>query len=625
MDRQEYLKEFELVYDEDGKIKSLIHPTDKYKMNWIEGAAAWGTVKCPGELSVNIRREFTPRDTLKEIYEFVNQTETDVFIKTGDISIYTTFNDNYQEASVCMTNRCHAHIWCGGEVSYVMALRMGGAAPHLGMVLTEGSLETYSIERNPEKMSNDRGDFLLHPSPFSLAPGEKYTLEWELFWHGGKEDFYRKLLGYKNYLHVSAEKYVIFLGESVHIRVSDGFGGEKRITDIPETTGEREYPIKMNGIHTKCRIMVLPGIDELAGARCRFISGKQQFHKPGSVLDGAYLIYDNEEKCCYYSPRNDYNGGRERVGMGVLIAKYLQSHFDAAIKASLDKYVAFVKRELFDEETGQVFNDVKRNNSYYRLYNHPWMAAFFIELYRLEKKKEHLKNAVKIMLDFYKNGGAHFYAIEVPIHELYSEVMQLGWKEEGEELLGHFRDHAAFIRKCSTNYPSHEVDYEQSIVAPATNIMLQMYIITGEENYLKEAEKHLEILELFNGLQPDHHLYETAIRHWDGYWFGKAVMYGDTFPHYWSALTGNAYLDYAKIKQKPEYYSRAEASIKGTLSMFREDGSASCACLYPWKVNGQKGKFYDVWANDQDWALYYALRSGLCREKEGTQEQEISL
>lgn len=24
--------------------------------------------------------------------------------------------------------------------------------------------------------------------------------------------------------------------------------------------------------------------------------------------------------------------------------------------------------------------------------------------------------------------------------------------------------------------------------------------------------------------------------------------------------------------------------------------------------NGQRGQFYDVWANDQDWALYYALR-----------------
>ena len=31
----------------------------------------------------------------------------------------------------------------------------------------------------------------------------------------------------------------------------------------------------------------------------------------------------------------------------------------------------------------------------------------------------------------------------------------------------------------------------------------------------------IKVLELFNGMQPDYHLYEAAIRHWDGYWFGK--------------------------------------------------------------------------------------------------------
>jgi hypothetical protein len=611
MKEHEGLNMFEIVENENGSIKALMHVNDPYKMNWVDGDTCWGTIKCPKELSVAVNRNFTSKGTLKETYEFVNHTNVDVFIKTGDISIYTTFNDNYQEACVCMTNRCHTHIWCGGEVSYVLALRMGGIAPHLGMILTKGSLETYSVERNIEKMSNDRGDFLMHPSSFSLMPGEKYTLEWELFWHQGKEDFYKKLLEYKNYIHVTAEKYILFLGETVNIKVTDGIGHEKQITETPKVTAEHEYKFELNGIHTKCRIMVLPPLEQLAKRRCHFISEKQQYHKVGSHLDGAYLIYDNEEKHCYYSPRNDYNGGRERVGMGVLIAKYLQSYFDKSLKESLDQYVTYVKRELFDEQTGQVFNDINRNNSHYRLYNHPWVAVLFIELYRLEKNAEHLKNAVNIMLDFYKNGGTHFYAIEVPIYDIYTEVVQLGWKVKAEQLLRYFKEHATFICERGTNYPSHEVSYEQSIVAPATNIMLQLYRITDEDNYLEEAQKHLKILELFNGVQPDYHLYETAIRHWDGYWFGKSKLYGDTFPHYWSALTGNAYLCYATIKRDQHYQNRAEASIRSTLSLFKEDGSASCACLYPWQVNGQKGNFYDVWANDQDWALYYALRAKL--------------
>ena len=601
--------EFEILFNRNNTIDSLVHPKDKYRMNWVEGDKPWGTVRCPEELSLSISREYTSQGRLKETYEFVNQTDVDVFVKTGDIAIYATFNDNYQEAAVCMTNRCHAHIWCGGQVSYIMALRMGGTTPHLGLILTKGSLETYSIERDIEKISNDRGDFLLHPSPFSIMPGEKYTLEWELFWHDGKDDFYRKLLSYQNYIRVSADRYILFQGETVNIRVTDGFGNEKTISEQAKITGELEYNIEMNGILTKCKILALPKLEELAGARCSFIAEKQQFHKPGSILDGAYLIYDNEEQQCYYSPKNDYNGGRERVGMGVLMAKYLQTHYDEKLKSSLDKYLSYIKRELFDENTGVVYNDIRRDNNYYRLYNHPWMAVFFIELYRLDKDEAHLKNAVKVMLDFYKNGGAHFYAIEVPVYDIYTELMQQGWQEEGQELLKCFRDHAAFISKCGTNYPAHEVSYEQSIVAPATNLLLQLFRITGEEEYFKEAEKHLEILELFNGLQPDYHLYETAIRHWDGYWFGKSKLYGDTFPHYWSSITGNAYLDYARITKKEDYYKKAEASLRGTLSLFKEDGSASCAYLYPWTVNGRKGRFYDLWANDQDWALYFALKS----------------
>ncbi|WP_046173553.1 hypothetical protein [Domibacillus indicus] len=132
-----------------------------------------------------------------------------------------------------------------------------------------------------------------------------------------------------------------------------------------------------------------------------------------------------------------------------------------------------------------------------------------------------------------------------------------------------------------------------------------MYKLTDDSKYLDEAKKHIKILELFNGLQPDYHLYETAIRHWDGYWFGKHRLYGDTFPHYWSSLTGRVYQNAAEITKDTEYYKKAEASYRGVLNLFNEDGSASCAKLTPHTVNGIKAGFYDPWANDQDWGLYY--------------------
>ena len=177
-----------------------------------------------------------------------------------------------------------------------------------------------------------------------------------------------------------------------------------------------------------------------------------------------------------------------------------------------------------------------------------------------------------------------------------------------QELLAHFRKHAAFLMERGTDYPAHEVNYEQSIVSPAANLLFELYEATGEEGYLTAAQQQLAVLELFNGRQPDYHLFEVAIRHWDGYWFGKNRMYGDTFPHYWSYLTGKAYAHYAAASGEKEYREKAEASFRGVLSLFSPGGSASCAMVYPVTVNGQKGCGYDPWANDQDWGLYAMLR-----------------
>lgn len=129
---------------------------------------------------------------MSERYTFTNNSKRDVFTSLTDIGIYTPFNDDYVDAQTCLRYRCHTHICCGDDVSYIMAYRMGGEPPHLGLILTTGALSGYSVERNKERMSNDRGDFILHPAPFSLAPGESYSLEWVLFPFKEQNDFYKK-------------------------------------------------------------------------------------------------------------------------------------------------------------------------------------------------------------------------------------------------------------------------------------------------------------------------------------------------------------------------------------------------------------------------------------------------
>ncbi len=608
-------------------MKEMIYSQDKYRMNWIEGTVEWGTVKCRLPLNVEVKRHYEG-NIIKEQYIFTNNTDKDIFTKLTDIGIYTPFNDDYTTAAECMTNKCHAHIWCGNETAYVMALRMGGEAPHAGLVLNSGAIGGYSVERDMERMSNDRGDFILHPSPFSLAPNESYMISWTLFPHNGKEDFYKQTSVYcDKFLDIRAEKYVLFKGENINVEIKSDFLFKEKDVHIllgdkkadftvkdnsvffkvnAEVQGEMKYQICVGGVHTYLRLLVLPSLGNLIKSRCHFIAEKQQYNNKNSRLNGAYLIYDNEENSLFYSAQYDYNGGRERVGMGLLLALYLQNEKDADAEQSLLKYADYVKRELVDENTGEVYNDYMYDGSYKRLYNASWFALFYIELYKLYKKRDYITVAYKILMNYYENGGAEFYPIELPAVEII-RCMETEHMET-ETIMKQFIKHADFISETGTNYPSSEVNYEQSIAAPAADILFKVYNLTKDKKYLNAAEKQLEVLELFNGLQPDCHLYETAIRHWDGYWFGKRKMYGDTFPHYWSSLTGNVYFEYAKITGNDMYIKKAEASYRSTLSLFMSDGSASCAYVYPVSVNGEKAGFYDPYANDQDWGLYFMMR-----------------
>lgn len=649
-----------------GGVTQLLLQGDPHGMNWAQGEAQWGTPApipsavhvssdnskstCDGYsvrqvslsngclcavyqsnlVTVTALRDFSPNGNFRERYTILNHTAAPVFLPRGSFGIYTTFNDNYQDIQTCLTQRCHTHLWCGGQVSYVCALRMSGQSPHLGLMLTQGSLEGYSVVRQEEKSSNDRGDFILCPGLLVLAPGESTQLEWELFPHEGREDFYRILMQNPRMIRIQAEHYTLFPGEPLRLRVQcaspvrqaqvRALGRDIPFTilkdtllvdaALPQLRGEVPIHITVNGISTWLRVNFCPEYPHLLDTRTRYIGENQQFHGKGSSLDGAYLIYDTRERHQYYNAQfADHNAGRERLAMGAVMARRLQHRPDDALYASLMEYAAFVERELFDPLTGVVYNDARRDNSWHRNYNYPWVAAFFIELYHLTGEKSYLCKMALCMKGYYRHGGADFYAICMPMVDSIQALRQEGMEKLAGELLSLYREHGGHILKNSIFFPAHEVAYEQSIVTPALAILLQLYELTGEEAYWQEIQRQMPLLEAFAFTQPDCHLHEIAIRHWDGYWFGKRMQYGDTFPHYWSVLSADVFARYARLQKGADctdYDRRAQEILRGNLCLFFEDGGASCAYLYPIQVNGRQGEYYDEWANDQDWALYYA-------------------
>ncbi|MDR2022361.1 MAG: hypothetical protein LBQ71_03740 [Hungatella sp.] len=86
---------------------------------------------------------------------------------------------------------------------------MGGGAINLGLVLAEGSLKGYSVERDIKNSSNERGDFILHPDNIHLKPGQSYTISWELFWFEDKADFEEKISDYKDFITISSDHFVV--------------------------------------------------------------------------------------------------------------------------------------------------------------------------------------------------------------------------------------------------------------------------------------------------------------------------------------------------------------------------------------------------------------------------------
>lgn len=653
-------KFFEIKFNSDnGSVSSITNLNDQYQMNWCIQDGGWGLIqynntfeiepiyKKEGSISniplieftetednctaiyeneslrVKSKRFFTENGCYNERYTIKNIRETDFFLEHGTLGITLPFNDIYTYADDCMVNRCNTHIWCGGNTTYVNTLKMGESDINLGLILTEGSIKSYSV-KNPK--TNHRGIFILNPDHVELLTGEEFVIEWQLFWHKGNDDFYAKAYNYPTFVGIEAPQFTVFENEQIEFAIKtkstqeitiycDGnqvnfaktnYGGKVSFT--PKKSGEHRFDISIGNHKTYTEFFVAEELETLLEKRINFIADNQQYCREDSPLNGAFLIYDNKEKELIFDSRfRDHNACRERTGMALLITKYLQTHNDSKLRETLDKYIAFVLREVFDSETGEIFDGVRKNIKYKRLYNAPWITMLFTEMYLLTKNTEYLYYVIKILEHYYSVGGDKFYPNGLSMKKTINAFYDAGLIEEAEKVKQMYIKHTDNIVANSLSYPKHEVNFEQTIVSPAATFISEIAYVTESEHYRTEALKHIKILERFNGHQPSFHLNELPIRFWDDRWFGKARLFGDTFPHYWSCLTARAFTAYYNCSGDEIYKSAAERCIRNCLCLFNDKGEGSCAYVYPFKVNDIKGEFYDEWANDQDFALYFYL------------------
>ena len=545
-----------------------------------------------GPLELRVGRRFGERWT--ETYEVRNVSDETVAV--GSLGISTPWRDLYSSSRESLAEAVHAHVWTGGADSWVWAVPMDGSGPGLGLQLTEGELWAYSVEsREATSSSNARGHLYLQVTDharapeamggqplLALAPGESYRWTWQLAWHDSLADFHaaRKPL-------LEAPSLVAEVGESLVVRLADGVSGPTSVT--ADEAGTQYVEATDGKVRSRIQVLFHQPLRELVEARVRFVLDRQRPVERGDSRRFSFVPYDNETGLTVLSGAwRDWSDGRERIGTALLLQEARDRGWGdrAELDEALAGYQQFVDEFLVDAD-GTVADDSLRETRT-RLYNFPWFARFFLGQGSRER-------AVQILDRYYELGGDHFLAFDLG-------PLLLSLSEHSPRMLEHLERHARTFVEYGDELPAHEVNYEQSMVAPLLELLLAAHRAGFVERV--ELERRLPWLTAFAADQPDVRLRHIAIRHWDGYWFGLLRLWGDVFPHYWSVLSAVVYLSWPF----EDLSELGHAILRANLVNFGPDGSATCAFVYPSAVNGRPAHLADPLANDQDWALVYALR-----------------
>jgi hypothetical protein len=543
-----------------------------------------------GHLELRVGRRFG--DQWTETYELRNVSDEPSEI--GSLAVSTPYRDVYTSSRESLTGSVHAHVWTGGADAWVWAVPMDGSRPGLGLQVKEGELWAYSIEsREPGTSSNVRGHIYLHVtdrarSPHAmggqpsivLGPDQSYRWTWQLAWYDDLTTFHADRTPL-----IEADRLGAPIDETIQVGPQEITSAEPGIKYVETTEGNRTARIAVL-FHEPLRL--------IAERRIRFILDKQRRPELADSRKFAFVPYDNDSGLTVLSSAwRDWNDARERVGMALLLQEVRNLGWGdrEELREALAGYEEFVREHLVDAD-GTVHDDSVHKGRV-RLYNFPWFARFLLG-------QGDRATAARILNRYYELGGDHFLAFDLgPL------LSQLG-------LHDHLIRHAKTFLGYGDELPPHEVNYEQSMVAPLLELLVAAYRAAPEQIDANELTRRLPWLTAFAADQPDVRLRHVPIRHWDGYWFGKLRLWGDVFPHYWSALSAVVYGVWPRELVTPEqatWLDQAEEGIlRSNLVSFGADGSATCAFVYPSCVNGQPAHTADPLANDQDWALVYALR-----------------
>ena len=562
------------------------------------------------EIDLTVQRTFG--GTFTETYRWRNASDRVVTIHSLGVS--TPWRDVYNSAVDALTAAVHAHVFCGGAESWVLAEPMSGARPLLGLIVAEGALAAYSIEsRNIRSLSNVRGHVLLHPTdhgrnpdafggqqPLPLQPGEEYRLTWRVGWYPDREIFHTATDP-----PVRLDRYTAVTGKPIAITGRDG----TRFTVTRHEAGVHDLEIG----DMRTAVLFHPPLADLITARVRFILEHQLARHREGQRRHAFLAYDTVTGLTQPSDGGwvDWSDGSERLAMPTLLQEVrLRGWPGSELDAALHGFADFARTHLLDDRGTPRRGSYEPWTGQARIYDSPWLSHFFATQFLIFGVVEDLELAERILLRSYALGAGQHLSIGQPeaVTLVADLLRRAGQPSRAEHLQDHLLDSARYFAQVELDLPVHEVNYEQSIVAPLVSLFATAHGIDGNPTWLDSLRTALRWLRTFGGPQPHVRLHQIAIRHWDGFWFGAQRQWGDVFPHHWSCLTAVALAELPAEIADSDAIDQAEAILSANLANIYADGSATCAFTLPSTVDGQPGYRADTLANDQDWPLTLWLR-----------------
>lgn len=563
---------------------------------------------------------------LRESYTVVNASDAPLTI-TG-LGVQTPFNDRYTGAEDSLDRAVHAHLFTGGTWAWALAQPMSGRGRCLGLIVREGSVRAYSVEtRNHVSSSNIRDHLVLlstdrarNPEAFGgqpelrLEPGASTTLSWELGWYDSVADFTAATDPPASFSALAAEVGDAIAVEGVAVSSTDPDveierDGEGRHLVTSSRHGVRSVEL---GDGARTDVLFHLPLEQMVRRRVAYIVRHQIARERPGPLAHAFVPVDVRTGLTQATNGwNDWTDGSERIAMPVLVQlAALRGWVDAdEVDPLLEGWAEFAWTRLLDG--GATPTRGTQIPLLPRLYDAPWLAQFFSDRHRLHARAVDLDRAARIIeRNFALGGGAHLsITLSETTLDIAAGLERSGQRERAEALRSGLVESAHHFMKAGKGLPAHEVNYEQSIVAPLLDVLIAAHSLTGEQAFRDAVTERLPWLLAFGGPQPHARLHGISIRHWDGYWFGIDRQWGDVFPHHWSTLTASTLLRLPEDPRTADTDRLAEAILRANMANYFEDGSATCAFMMPSTVDGRAAHTADPLANDQDWHLVLWMRA----------------